>query len=155
MMKTEENKKEEMMKPKAVIVDIDGTLFEEVPNWTQETDLDWVEKTLNMPELKVGIELAKAFKNSGFKLVFLTARGQTCKKNTWIKLKEAGIADMVDSMWHRPIKWNGLAPVEYKRLMMKRIMNKYDVMFAMDDSDKNLAMFKSLGIKTIDAKKWW
>jgi hypothetical protein len=34
-------------------------------------------------------------------------------------------------------------------------MNKYDVMFAMDDSDKNLAMFKSLGIKTIDAKKWW
>ena len=33
-------KKEKMMKPKAVIVDIDGTLFEEVPNWTQETDLD-------------------------------------------------------------------------------------------------------------------
>lgn len=154
-MKEQQKKKEKMMKPKAVIVDIDGTLFEEVPNWTQETDLDWVEKTLNMPELKVGIELAKVFKNSGFKLVFLTARGQTCKKNTWIKFKEAGIADMVDSMWHRPIKWNGLPPVDYKRLMMKRIMNKYDVMFAMDDSDKNLAMFKSLGIKTIDAKKWW
>lgn len=154
-MKEQQKKKEKMMKPKAVIVDIDGTLFEEVPNWTQETDLDWVEKTLTMPELKVGIELAKVFKNSGFKLVFLTARGQTCKKNTWIKFKEAGIADMVDSMWHRPIKWNGLPPVDYKRLMMKRIMNKYDVMFAMDDSDKNLAMFKSLGIKTIDAKKWW
>lgn len=154
-MKEQQKKKEETMKPKAVIIDIDGTLFEEVPNWTQETDLEWVEKTLDMPELEVGIELVKVFKNSGFKLVFLTARGQTCKKNTWIKFREAGIAHLVDSMWHRPIKWNALSPVEYKRLMMKRIMNKYDVKFAMDDSDKNLAMFKSLGIKTIDAKKWW
>lgn len=154
-MKHNNNKKGVTMKPKAVIVDIDGTLFEEVPNWTQETDLEWVEKTLAMRELEVGIALVKVLKESGFKLVFLTARGQTCKKNTWIKFREAGIAHLVDSMWHRPVSWNGVAPVEYKRFMMRRIMKKYDVKFAMDDSDKNLAMFESLGIKIIDAKKWW
>lgn len=151
----EQQRKEKAVKQKAVIVDIDGTLFKEVPNWTQETDLEWVEKTLEMPELEVGIHLIKVFKDSGFKLVFLTARGQTCKKNTWIKFKQAGIADMVDSMWHRPHNLNGVSPDKYKGLMMKRIMKKYDVMFALDDSDKNLAMFESLGIKTIDAKKWW
>ena len=58
-------------------------------------------------------------------------------------------------MWHRPVKWNGVAPVEYKKFMMQRIMKKYDVVFAMDDSDKNLEMFKGLGIKVFDAKKWW
>lgn len=143
------------MKQRAVIVDIDGTLFEEVPGWTKETDAWWVEETLKMRELEVGIGLIKVFKEMGFRLVFLTARGQSCKKNTWIRFKEAGIDTLVDSMWHRPIRWNELPPVEYKRLMMRRIMNKYDVVFAMDDSDKNLAMFKEFGIKVFDAKKWW
>jgi predicted secreted acid phosphatase len=147
--------KENNMKEKAVIVDIDGTLFEEVPGWTMETDAWWVEETLKMRELEVGIGLIKVFKEMGFKLVFLTARGQSCKKNTWIRFKKAGIHSLVDSMWHRPVKWNGVAPVEYKKFMMQRIMKKYDVVFAMDDSDKNLEMFKGLGIKVFDAKKWW
>lgn len=143
------------MKEKAVIVDIDGTLFEEVPGWTMETDAWWVEQTLKMPKLDVGIELVKLFKENGFKLVFLTARGQSCKKNTWIKFKEAGIDDLVDLMLHRPVRWNGKPPVEYKKFMMKRIMSKYEVVYAMDDSDKNIEMFKGFGIKVFDAKKWW
>jgi predicted secreted acid phosphatase len=149
------NEKEKKLKKKAIVVDIDGTLFEEVPGWTLEKDAWWVEETLKMRELEVGIGLVKVFDEMGFSLVFLTARGQSCKKNTWIKFKEAGIDHLVDSMWHRPIKWNELPPVEYKRLMMRKIMSKYDVMYAMDDSDRNIAMFKDLGIKVFDAKKWW
>lgn len=149
------NDKEKKLKKKAIVVDIDGTLFEEVPGWTLEKDAWWVEETLKMRELEVGIGLVKVFDEMGFSLVFLTARGQSCKKNTWIKFKEAGIDHLVDSMWHRPIKWNELPPVEYKRLMMRKIMGKYDVMYAMDDSDRNIAMFKDLGIKVFDAKKWW
>ena len=149
------NEKEKKLKKKAIVVDIDGTLFEEVPGWTLEKDAWWVEETLKMRELEVGIGLVKVFDQMGFSLVFLTARGQSCKKNTWIKFKEAGIDHLVDSMWHRPIKWNELPPVEYKRLMMRKIMGKYDVMYAMDDSDRNIAMFKDLGIKVFDAKKWW
>lgn len=143
------------MKEKAVIVDVDGTLFEEVPNWTPETDLEWVEKTLQMPELTTGIELMKFFAESGFKCIVLTARGQSCKANTWIKFREAGIDKIVNAMYHRPSYWESIAPVAYKRNMMKRIMNRYDVRFAMDDSDRNLAMFAEFGIKTFDAKRWW
>lgn len=153
--KKEVKMKEVKMKEKAVIVDVDGTLFEEVPNWTPETDLEWVEKTLQMPELTTGIELMRFFSEVGFKIVILTARGQTCKVNTWIRFREAGIDKIVDGMYHRPNYWVNLPPVQYKRNMMKRIMNRYDVRFALDDSDKNLAMFAEFGIATFDAKKWW
>lgn len=138
-----------------ILVDIDGTLFEEVPNWTPETDAWWVEETLKMPELEVGIGLVRTFALMGYKMVFLTARGQSCKKNTWIRFKQAGIDHLVGGMYHRPKYWENLAPVDYKRKMMGRIMRKYNVILALDDSDRNLAMFKSLGINTFDAKKWW
>lgn len=143
------------MKQKAVIIDVDGTLFEEVPNWSKETDLEWVEKTLTMPELKTGTDLMKFFAEIGFKCIVLTARGQSCKANTWTRFREAGINKIVDGMYHRPKYWQDIAPVEYKRKMMKRIIRKYDVRFALDDSDKNLAMFAEFGIATFDAKKWW
>lgn len=142
------------MKKKAVIVDIDDTLFEEVPNWSMERDLEWVEECKYMPPLQEGIALTKVFKESGFALIFLSARGQSCLSVTWDRFREVGLDTMVDEMIHRPSKWEGIAPVEYKRAMMKSIMRKYNVMFALDDSDKNLAMFAEFGIRTIDAKAW-
>lgn len=147
-------RKENTMKKKAVIVDIDDTLFEEVPNWSMERDLEWVEECKFMPPLEVGISLTKAFKESGFALIFLSARGQSCLEVTWKRFDEVGLSDMVDEMIHRPIQWEGTPPVEYKRAMMKDIMRKWDVKFALDDSDKNLTMFAEFGIKTIDAKFW-
>ena len=147
-------KEKEMKKDIAILVDIDGTLFEEVPNWSPETDAWWVKETLKMPELTTGIRLILLFKQRGYKLVFLTARGQSCKKNTWARFKKAGIDKIVDGMYHRPKYWNDLAPVEYKEKMLRRIQNKYEIAFAMDDSVRNLAMFERIGIKTIDAKIW-
>lgn len=155
MKTTNNNKKEVKMKPKAVIVDIDGTLFKEVPNWTKETETQWIQETQFMPSMEVGIGLTRAFKESGFKLVFLTARGESCVEVTWSKFREEGIDTIVDEMIHRPLTMESVASDKYKRTMMEDIMSRYKVMFAMDDSDKNLAMFASLGIKTIDAKKWW
>ena len=52
MKKKDENKvrvmrtKGGMMKEKAVLVDIDGTLVSVTPNWSAERDLEWVEDTL-------------------------------------------------------------------------------------------------------------
>ena len=142
------------MKKKAIVVDIDDTLFKEVPNWSQERDLEWVEECKYMPPLEIGIALTKLFKESGFALIFLSARGQSCLEVTWSRFREVGLDTMVDEMIHRPKRWEGTPPVDYKRAMMKDIMRKWNVKFALDDSDKNLALFAELGIKTIDAKKW-
>ena len=143
------------MKPKAVLVDIDGTLVSVTPNWSMERDDQWVEETLNAEVLEGGIAMLKAFKLMGYTLVFLTARGQSCKANTWKKFREIGIDDMVDSMWHRPNRLNGVSSKKYKEEMIIRLLNKYDLQWAMEDEEPNQEMMKSLGLNVIDAKKWW
>jgi hypothetical protein len=147
-MKTEKKKK-------AVLVDIDGTLVTVTPNWSPERDLEWVEETLKADALDGGIALLKAFKMMGYELVFLTARGQTCKKNTWIKFRELGIDHLVDSIWHRPTALNGVSSSIYKDQMIKKLKKKFDLQFAMEDEEKNQEVMRNHGLVVIDAKKWW
>ncbi len=88
-------------------------------------------------------------------LVFLTARGQGCKKYTVKKLKEIGVWGMVDSMWHRPMRYENVSSSVYKEAMIKMLMKKWDFEWAMDDEDKNLVVMEKMGMKVIDAKVWW
>lgn len=143
------------MKPKAVLVDIDGTLVRVTPNWSMERDDQWVEETLEAEALEGGIAMLKAFKLMGYTLVFVTARGQNCRANTWKKFREIGIDEMVDSIWHRPVKWNGISSRKYKEHMITMLLKKYDLQWAMEDEEPNQEMMRSLGLNVIDAKKWW
>jgi FMN phosphatase YigB (HAD superfamily) len=142
------------MKPKAVLVDIDGTLVSVTPNWSIERDDQWVKETLNANALDGGIAMLQAFKLMGYKCVFLTARGQSCKANTWKKLRELGIDHLVDSMWHRPLRWNSISSRKYKEHMIKMLLNKYDLQWAMEDEEPNQEMMKELGLNVINARVW-
>lgn len=143
------------VKKKAVLVDIDGTLVTVTENWTMERDLEWVEETMKAEKLDGGIALLHALHMMGYQLVFLTARGQTCKKNTWKKFRELGIDHMVDSMWHRPNSWVNVPSSVYKDHMIKKLKKKFDIVFAMEDEEKNQEMMRTHGFVVIDAKKWW
>ena len=142
-------------KKKAVLVDIDGTLVTVTPNWSLERNSEWVMETLKAEKLEGGVALLTAFYLMGYQLVFLTARGQECKDNTWKKFRELGIDHMVDSMWHRPNAWDGVPSSEYKDHMIKKLKKKFDIVFAMDDEDKNLQVMRNHGLVVFDAKKWW
>jgi phosphoglycolate phosphatase-like HAD superfamily hydrolase len=142
------------MKPKAVLVDIDGTLVSVTPNWSMERDDQWVEETLQAEPLDGGIAMLQALKLMGYELVFLTARGQSCKANTWKKFQELGIDHLVDSMWHRPVKMNGVSSNKYKEKMILMLMNKYDLKWAMEDEQPNQEMMRRLGLNVIDARVW-
>jgi phosphoglycolate phosphatase-like HAD superfamily hydrolase len=142
------------MKPKAVLVDIDGTLVSVTPNWSMERDDQWVEETLQAEPLDGGIAMLQAFKLMGYELVFLTARGQNCKKNTWKKLRELEIDHLVDSMWHRPVEMNGVSSNKYKEKMILMLMNKYDLKWAMEDEQPNQEMMRRLGLNVINARVW-
>ena len=155
-----------MNKNKAVLVDIDGTLVTltdfdyDVFKTDDRSVIDeylkfWDKETLNAEALVKGVELLKEFKEKGYTLVFLTARGQGCRKYTRMKLKEIGVLDMVDSMWHRPLKWEGKKSSLYKETMIRMLMKKYDFEWAMDDEDANLEMMERMGMKVLDAKSWW
>ena len=144
-----------IMKPKAVLVDIDGTLVGVTPNWSIERDDQWIEETLFANRLDGGIAMLKAFNLMGYELVFLTARGQNCKANTWKKLRELEVDHLVDSIWHRPVKWNNVNSAKYKEHMINILLKKYDIQWAMEDEDLNLDIMKSLGLNVIDAKVRW
>ena len=154
-MSKKKEKEMEMKKKKAVLVDIDGTLVTITPDWSMERDLEWVEDTLKAEGLAGGIALLKAFKMMGYELVFLTARGQSCKKNTWKKLRELKIDHLVDSIWHRPTALNGVSSSIYKDQMIKKLKKKFDLQFAMEDEEKNQEVMRAHGLVVIDARKWW
>jgi phosphoglycolate phosphatase-like HAD superfamily hydrolase len=135
-------------------VDIDGTLVSVTPNWSMERDDQWVEETLQAEPLDGGIAMLQAFKLMGYELVFLTARGQNCKKNTWKKFQELGIDHLVDSMWHRPVEMNGMSSNKYKEKMILMLMNKYDLKWAMEDEQPNQEMMRRLGLNVINARVW-
>lgn len=152
---------------KAVLVDIDGTLVSltdfdySVFDTGDKSQIDsyiefWNAETMKSSALQGGIEKLKEFKEMGYVLVFLTARGVSCKKYTLRKLREIGVLDMVDSMWHRPLKWDGVSSSVYKDRMITMLKKKgYEFEWAMDDEDKNLVVMEGHGIKVLDARVWW
>lgn len=162
-----------MKETKAVLVDIDGTLVT-----TTEFDFnlfeikdgedkdarqkrisdylaDWNKRTMNARVLIGGVEKLHEFKAMGYDLVFLTARGQSCRVYTRMKFKKMGITHLVDSIWHRPLKYEGVSSSLYKEKMIKMLIKKgYKFEWAMDDEEKNLKVMASFGMKVIDAKSW-
>lgn len=161
MKKKEENKvrvmrtKGGMMKEKAVLVDIDGTLVSVTPNWSAERDLEWVEETMNAVGYKFAVELVKKYKKMGYKIVIVTARGQSCKENTVKKLKEIGVYEFVDVMMHRTSKYENTRSAVWKRAAIKMLKQRYDFVYALEDEDGNMKVMRRHGMEIVDARIWW
>jgi len=147
-------KKEVIMKEKAVLVDIDGTLVSITENWNAERDAEWVEETLKAVEYKFAVQLVKKYKKMGYKIVIVTARGQSCKENTVAKLQEIGIYEYVDVMMHRTRKYEGAKSAVWKEAAIKMLKHRYDFVYAIEDEDANAEVMKSHGIIVVDAKVW-
>ena len=147
-------KKEEIMKKKAVLVDIDGTLVKITENWSMDRDLEWVEETKEAVGYKVAVEFVKRFKEQGYVIIVVTARGQSCYGATKMKFEELGISKLVDVMIHRPEKLNGTRSSVYKNEMIKFLKKYYEIVFSMEDEKGNQVMMKKHGIEIIDATMW-
>jgi len=148
-------KKEVIMKEKAVLVDIDGTLVSITENWNAERDAEWVEETMNAVAYKFAVALVKKYSEMGYKIVIVTARGQSCYENTVAKLQEIGISEYVDVMMHRTHKYEGAKSVVWKEAVIKMLKHRYDFMFALEDEESNQKVMRNHGMVVIDAKIWW
>ena len=150
---------------KAILVDVDGTLvgitefdyevFSKGSEAVSEYLKLWDAKTMDASVYSEGVRIVKQFKEMGYTIVVLTARGQSCKKYTAKKFKEMGIDGVVDSVWHRPLAWEGKSSAAYKEHMIKKLSKKFNFHFAMEDEDKNIAVMTAAGIRVLDAKTWW
>lgn len=150
---------------KAILVDVDGTLvsvtdfdysvFDKGSEAVSEYLKVWDKSTLDASVYSEGVRIVKEFKAMGYTIVVLTARGVSCKKYTMKKFKEMGIDGVVDSVWHRPLAWEGKSSAAYKEHMIKKLSKKFNFHFAMEDEDKNIAVMTAAGIRVLDAKTWW
>lgn len=142
---------------KAVLVDIDGTLvsitefnysiFSKSEEEVKEYLAMWDVKTLDAVVFADAVEKLMEFKKMGYELVVLTARGQSCKKYTAKKFKEMGIDTLVDSVWHRPLAWEGKSSASYKEAMIKKLSKRWVFEWAMEDEEKNKEVMKKAGMK--------
>lgn len=144
-----------MRKPKAVICDIDGCLLD-----TRAILKEATEKTTNDAEKwryfeayandrnKVPFnyilgEVLNSLRDSGYKIIFSTARSEAIKVNTKIRLRsELGF---MGDLYMRALDDLGPADqVKYKHL--KQIREYYDPQIAIDDEDANINMFSGNGL---------
>jgi len=143
------------MKQKAVLVDIDGTLVSITENWSAERDSEWVEETMNAVGYEKGIELVKEYSKIGYKIVIVTARGQSCYENTVKKLKEIGVYEYVDVMMHRTGKYESTRSAVWKKAAINMLKHKYEFVFSLEDEEGNQKVMRDYGMIVIDAKTWW
>jgi hydroxymethylpyrimidine pyrophosphatase-like HAD family hydrolase len=143
------------MKQKAIICDIDGVLLDtshiferiEKAGLTGDEMWDFFNRHANDYDVEVDsriVELLETFANQGFRIIFLTARSIEIEKQTRAKI-ELAIARFSESIFDfllimRPSR-NTDSAEKMKESWLQLLRQKYNVMFAIDDDDKNCEMF--------------
>lgn len=150
---------------KAVLVDVDGTLvsvtefdysiFDKGGDVVAEYLKEWDARTMQAKVYEGGVKKLLEFKEEGYTLVVVTARGQSCKKYTFKKLKEMKLDGVIDSIWHRPKAWEGKSSALYKEWMIKKLSKKWQFVYAMEDEEKNMEVMRKAGMEVVDARVWW
>jgi len=133
-------------KSKAIIVDIDGVVlhypyWQNVEDFYQHLDkcvaVDWMVHLINCIHIQ------------GIKIIFLTARDQKCQIMTNIQLKQ--LFDFKYELYMR-IQGDLRQDYEIKQDYIPRLQKKYNILFAIDDNERNCEMFKQNKIPALHIK---
>lgn len=117
------------MATKAIVCDVDDTLINSQGN---------------------GISKTVSFINShgdGYRIIIVTARNTSRKSRTEEQLKEIGIK--YDEIHLNPGSSAPGAARSYKKDVMARLIKKYDVVLAIDNSQQARSAYQSLGVKSV------
>lgn len=148
----------------AIIVDIDNVLLDSrIPDKTQpnvrtdkEAWLKWQPELVDCVRINETFTLIEMMQKSrvtfvegGLKVFLLTSREST---DTLLRITQRQVDTLLQNGAELLMRAEGdtRPSAEVKRsLYESAIKGRYDVMFAIDDLEENIEMFKSLGIKTL------
>lgn len=150
---------------KAIIVDIDNVLMDSrIPDKTQpnvRTDKEaWVKwqpelaKCKPIEDMLLFIEVLKGYSKGfsvfpEFKIFYITSREST-DELLQITRNQIGYLVGGEPVLLMRAEGDTRPSAEVKRSLYESVIKgRYDVMFAIDDLEENIKMFKSLGIKTL------
>jgi predicted kinase len=126
--------------PKAIVVDIDGTLAK----MTTRGPFDWMRVKEDSPKKNI-ISLAQMYKANGFKLIIFTGRDGCC-----LGLTEEWLMDNqvpYDEIYIRPEGDQRKDSIIKKELFENHIRGRYNIELIVDDRDQVVEMWrKELGL---------
>ena len=145
---------ESMKKELIAIIDIDGTLadssgrahFIEKKRRTKKDWIIWEQHTYEDKVIESVKALCYAIKAYGARIVFITARCETCRKATlaWFK---ANLPELADSEFvMRKKKDKRPDTIVKKELYESWIKPNYDILFAVDDKQSIADLYRKMGI---------
>ena len=130
-------------KPKAVLVDIDGT----VAKMEERGPFEWHRVGEDSPIQNV-IDLAMRVQASGAQLIFMSGRDEVCREETYDWL----VRHMSTNDFRPPVLFmrpeGNMEPDQIVKPAMfwKHVGEEYDVIAAFDDRQKVVDMYRSMGI---------
>lgn len=125
--------------PKAIIVDIDGTLAHRV----NRGPFDW----MKVGEDTVDTTIAKIVSNYKDTVIIFTGRDEVCKDITveWLKQHNISYTKLV----MRPLNNYEKDCIIKRRMFEEHIKNKYYVEFILDDRDQVVKMWRDMGLRCL------
>lgn len=147
------------MKKKAIICDIDGCLLDtaHIHEDIKELGLEGIDKwryfEMYANDIDVNFNynlggLLESLARNGYEIILSTARSESIKHRTILKLKTNLNCEF--KLYMRAS--NDISPAcEVKRKHLKQIQEEYAVEMAIDDEDANLDMFSKKGLFVMKA----
>lgn len=145
-----------MIKPKAIIIDLDGTLCEspyraspDMVHWKDYWPLyKHIPEDLPQEWCMYLVDRCIQF----CKIVFLTARPEHTKEETikWLGKNSGTLRIFSWELIMMPDDYSIEKSVtDYKREEVKKLQEKYDILFGIDDNESVCEMFEQEGIKAL------
>jgi HAD superfamily, subfamily IIIB (Acid phosphatase) len=151
-----------IIKPKAIIVDLDGTLcnaghrLEHIQKKPKDWDAFFSRASLDSPN-EWCLDLIKAFWNKGdYHIVFLTGRSESWREQTlhWLRLHIPGQIFRLCDLIMRPANDQRHDHIVKAEIYEKLIYPKYRVQFAIDDRTRICKMWREKGIVALQCDDW-
>lgn len=142
------------MKPKAIIVDIDGTLANSSKRTIDAAIAnDWDEFGKAIAHDKVNhwcLDMVKLYRNSGYKIIYVTGRSDRTINTTIKWLKRHGVFNPSrESLIMRKEGDYRKDDVIKNGIYHKVIAPHFDIQFVLEDRKRNVAMYRELGLTVL------
>lgn len=150
-------------KPKAVICDLDGTLCnaDHRLHHIQKAPKDW-DTFFSLCHLDSPHEwcldlIHALYKTNIYEVIFLTGRNETQREMTlnWLKTHtQFRHEHLAANLYMRHAHDNRHDDVMKREIFEKEISPKYRVMFAIDDRERVIKLWRSLGVPALQCDDW-
>jgi predicted kinase len=132
--------------PKAVCVDLDGTLAHMND---KRSPYDWFKCHLDDID-HVVLEHIKIYKNNGYKIIIFTARDQAATESTvkWLSDNKVPYDDLIT----KGLNDNRKDYIVKREMLEKHVLPFHDIFVMLDDKDGVVDVYRKMGLKTFQVE---